>query len=133
MVTDIHRDIGYSYFKEETSSTTTRHAWSNPIFENMIVEIDVYQVDGLISNPCIQFGRGFSGLGNLSIDGLGRIGEWIPLKITFNQNSVTVVHRNDSTKTKNITTLSTTPNSIRMGTLNDITELRFKNFIVYEI
>ena len=53
--------------------------------------------------------------------------------MTFNQNSVTVVHRNDSTKTKNITTGSTTPNSIRMGTLNDMTELRFKNFIVYEI
>ena len=131
MVTNIHRGTDYSYFKEETSSTSTKDAWSNSIFENKIVEIDVYQVDGLASNHCIQFGRGLAGVGNLSIDGLGRIGEWIPLKMTFNQSSVTVVNINDSTKTKTCLTGSSTPNTIRIGTLSDITELRFKNIVSY--
>lgn len=81
----------------------------------------------------MQFGRGVSGAGNLTISGLGELGEWIPLRMTFNQTSVTVARKDDSTKTKTCSTGSTTPNSIRIGTLNDITEVRFKNIVIYSM
>lgn len=120
-------------------TTATGYAMNNPynkIPPNSVVEFDICQTDGSVNYSPIYIrndGGGVS-LSNISYGNLGAgIGDWVHIKIVFN-NTDTITVYSDKLSEPFTKTLSATSTNYRVMLYcgGDMTTIKFKNYVVYE-
>lgn len=120
-------------------TTATGYAMSDQYHKippNSVVEFDICQTDGSVSYAPIYIrndGGGVS-LSTISYSNLGAsIGEWVHIKIVFN-NTDTITVYSDKLSESFTKTLSATSTNYRMMLYcgRNMTTIKFKNYVVYE-
>ena len=125
----------YSSITEKVSGTDARLYCKN-LPTSATIDIELCQIDGGIGNGGLNFYDNESYRAYFNLQDLGytssTIGQWVRLRVTYGNGSLTATSLDDPTKTvtksynNNITSFSPSTNSA-------ITEHRFRNMKVYSI
>ena len=131
------RDDSYSTLLETTATGYAMSNQYNKIPPNSVVEFDICQTDGSLNYAPIYIrndGGGVS-LSNITYNNLGAsIGDWVHIKIVFN-NTNTITVYSDKLSEPFTKTLSATSTNYRVMLYcgGDMTTIKFKNFKIYGI
>jgi hypothetical protein len=129
------RDDSYSTLLETTATGSAMSNQYNKIPPNSVVEFDICQTDGSVNYAPIYIrndGGGVS-LSNISYNNLGAgIGDWVHIKIVFN-NTDTITVYSDKLSEPFTKTLSATSTNYRvmLNLSGDMTTIKFKNYAIY--
>ena len=133
----LNRSLGYSELTESTTGTTANIITKNTLLmdSSHIIEFDLYQVDGLRTNGTIfiRNGGGGSTLASANLYQLDAdVGEWVHLKIVFDETNSKLLFYVDDSSTPVERTLTVQSNyRLAFYTSGDCTTLRYKNLKVY--
>lgn len=131
--------MGYSELAESTTGTTANIITKNTLLmdSSHIIEFDLYQVDGLRTNGTIFIRNSGAGstLASANLYQLGAdVGEWVHLKIVFDETNSKLLLYVDDSSTPVERTLTVQSNyRLAFYTSGDCTTLRYKNLKVYSI
>ena len=129
------RENEYTLLTETSGTGTCTLNTSNMIAPTQTIEFDLMQVDGTTNYAPIYIRNeaSNSSLTNATITNLGAsIGEWVHIKIVFNNTSTVMIYT-DKLATPLTKTLSATSTNYRLMFYggSTITKLKFKNVIIY--